>query len=87
MRALLSNYSYALGIIFGSALLGLLLLIERHLPPEIFRLLALMLALIAALGAVTAALWARSTYEESLLSWRLSRRQRNSDVLDKLGDL
>ena len=87
VRALLSNYSYALGIIFGSALLGLLLLIERHLPPEIFRLLALMLALIAALGAVTAALWARSTYEESLLSWRLSRRQRNSNVLDKLGDL
>jgi hypothetical protein len=87
VRALLSNYSYALGVISGSALLGLLLLFERRLPPDIFRLLALMLALIAALGAVTAALWARSTYEESLLSWRLSRRQRASDVLDKLGDL
>jgi len=54
------------------------------LPLEIFRLLTLMLALMAALGSVTAALWARSTYEESLLSWRLTRRQRTSDVLKKL---
>ncbi len=87
VRALLSNYSYALGIIFGSILLGLLLLVERALPPDIFRTLALMLAMMAALGAVTAALWARSTYEESLLSWRLTRRQRTSDVLDKLEEL
>jgi len=84
VRALLSNYSYALGIIIGSTLLGILLLFERMLPLEIFRLLTLMLALMAALGSVTAALWARSTYEESLLSWRLTRRQRTSDVLKKL---
>jgi len=84
VRALLSNYSYALGIIFGSTLLGILLLFERMLPLEIFRLLTLMLALMAALGSVTAALQARSTYEESLLSWRLTRRQRTSDVLKKL---
>ena len=84
VRALLSNYSYALGIIFGSTLLGILLLFERMLPLEIFRLLTLMLALMAALGSVTAALQARATYEESLLSWRLTRRQRTSDVLKKL---
>jgi hypothetical protein len=84
VRALLSNYSYALGIIFGSTLLGILLLFERMLPLEILRLLTLMLALMAALGSVTAALQARATYEESLLSWRLTRRQRTSDVLKKL---
>lgn len=84
VRALLNNYSYALGIILGSILLGGLLLFEKMLSLALFRLLALMLVLIIALGAVTSALWARATYEESLLSWRLNRRQRASDLLDKL---
>lgn len=87
VRALLNNYSYALGVIVGSVVLGIMILIDAafgYPNNGWFRLFALMLALFAALGAVTSALWARATYEESLLSWRLTRRQRKSDVLEKL---
>jgi len=46
--------------------------------------------LFAALGATLVAIYIsfriRATYEDSLLSWRVARRMRTADVLDKLDD-
>ena len=39
---------------------------------------------IAAIAGVTSMLWARATYEDSLFSWRIRRRQRARDLLDKI---
>lgn len=49
---------------------------------------AMQLSLLTALGVSIAAIWAvlkmRSTYEISLLNWRLKRRRRTHNTLDKL---
>ena len=39
---------------------------------------------IAAVAGVTSMLWARATYEDSLFSWRIRRRQRAKDLLEKI---
>ena len=49
-----------------------------------FLAFALTLAMIAAVAGVTSMLWARATYEDSLFSWRIRRRQRARDLLDKI---
>ena len=84
--AILSNYPYALGMILGSASVGTLILLQPSLgfsDPQL-RAFALTLAMIAAVAGVTSMLWARATYEDSLFSWRIRRRQRARDLLDKI---
>jgi len=85
VSALLNNYTYAFGTISGGLLIVLLLIIGSRLAwtPSMIQEISLMLALFAALGAITAALWVRATYEDSMFSWRLKRRQR-TDLLDKI---
>jgi AAA family ATP:ADP antiporter len=83
--ALLSNYPYALGTIAGGLVLLAVIAVGNLFAWSEFviREAALGLALLAALGSVASALRFRSTYEESMLSWRLKRRQR-TDLLDKI---
>ncbi len=86
---IVSNYSYALGSILGSLAVGFLVWIPRWAP---FIALSesqittgyLGLALLTALGGIVAAWQVRKHYEESMLSWRLTRRARAASVLDKL---
>ena len=85
VSALLNNYTYAFGTISGGLLIVILLTIGSRLAwtPGRIQEISLMLAFFAALGAITAALWVRATYEDSMFSWRLKRRQR-TDLLDKI---
>jgi ATP:ADP antiporter, AAA family len=85
VSALLNNYTYAFGTISGGLLMVMLLIIGNRLAwtPGRIQEISLMLAFFAALGAITAALWVRATYEDSMFSWRLKRRQR-TDLLDKI---
>ncbi len=85
VSALLNIYAYAFGRIFGSLILGLVLLAELSGPISGYIYLAV--ALIAALGGLATAIMVRITYEKSMLSWRIARRARSSSVLDKLSDL
>ncbi|HUH96027.1 MAG TPA: MFS transporter [Anaerolineales bacterium] len=85
VSALLNNYTYAFGTIGGGLLVVVVLVIGNGLlwTSSSIQQITLMLAFFAALGAVTAALWVRATYDDSMFSWRLTRRQR-TDLLDKI---
>ena len=82
--ALLNNYSYAFGKIFGSLVLGLIL--SASLSGNINTIIYMSVALVAALCSLGTAIMVRQTYEKSMLSWRIARRARSSSVLDNLGD-
>lgn len=83
--ALLNNYAYAFGKMFGSLVLGLLL--SAGLTGEVNGYIYLTIALVAALCGLGTAVMVRLTYDKSMLSWRVARRARSASVLDKLGDL
>lgn len=85
VSALLNNYAYAFGKMFGSLVLGLVL--SAGLTGEINGYIYLTIALVAALCGLGTAVMVRLTYEQSMLSWRVARRARAASVLDKLGDL
>ncbi len=86
---MVSNYSYALGSVVGSLAVGLLVWLPRWVPSIALSeaqitTAYLGLALLSALGGGWAAWLVRRHYEESMLSWRLTRRARAASVLDKL---
>ncbi len=80
VAVMIDRYFYDFSTIFGSVILGLLLIL-RHFsiisPAQIINIY-LGLAISASLVAVMAALRLRATYEKSLLDWRLSRSRRKS---------
>ncbi len=84
--AILSNYPYALGMILGSLLVGTLILLQPSLgfSDDQLRTFALTIGMFAAIAGVTSMFWARGTYEDSLFSWRIRRRQRAKDLLEKI---
>jgi MFS family permease len=83
VSALLSNYSFAIGQVSGAVALLVIFALTRWLgiSPAWFYL---PLGLLAALGALWAAVMVRQTYTESMLSWRMARRTRAASILDKL---
>jgi ATP:ADP antiporter, AAA family len=83
ISTLLNNYSFAVGQIAGN----LILLAVFAFAPRLNlgeNWLYLPIALLTAIGAVLAAIAVSHTYTNSMLSWRVARRQRSSSVLDKL---
>jgi hypothetical protein len=85
VSTLLSTYTYAAGQIVGSLLLGAILVLGPRLNAGLdLSLIYLPLAIAAAFGATLTAWFVRTSYESSLMSWRLSRRTRKSSVMDKL---
>jgi AAA family ATP:ADP antiporter len=83
--ALLNNYAYAFGKIFGSLVLGIIL--SAGLTTSIDSGIYLVVAVIAACGSVIAAVLVRLTYDQSMLSWRIARRAHSASVFDQLDDL
>jgi ATP/ADP translocase len=79
----LDSYFYALSTIVGCLILSGLLLAASlgWLPERVVVAIYLILAALAAAGAVWMALRIRATYDKSLLNWRLARSRRKS-VLD-----
>jgi ATP:ADP antiporter, AAA family len=83
ISTLLNNYSFAVGQITGSSIL----LVVFALAPRLNlsqEMLYLPVGILTAIGAVLAAIAVSHTYTNSMLSWRVARRQRSSSVLDKL---
>ncbi len=83
VSTLLSNYSYAAGKIVGSFVLGIILLLNPQSGTQLYYIY-LPLALLVAVGGVISAFRVRSTYETSMLSWRIARRPRIGGAMDKL---
>ena len=79
----MENYLIAAGTIAGSVIIGILILIELRFaidPAPIYLILGIALAGFA----IFAVLRVRTLYETSLLSWKLTRRKRAADLLNKL---
>ncbi len=85
VSAFLDSYIYAFSTIIGCILLIALFLVNAigALPPTLVTPTYLVIAILAAVGAVMMALRLRSVYDKSLLNWRLSRSRRKS-VLDEI---
>ena len=86
VRSLLGSYSYVIGSLLAALYIGgtRLLLNLLNVELENAHALDLVAALLAAIGAIYIAFRIRATYEDSLLSWRVARRKRSSNALDKL---
>jgi AAA family ATP:ADP antiporter len=79
----MESYLPAAGTILGSVILGIIVLIG--LPRNTYYSeLYLGLAAVAAIIAVWLVIQMRKHYDSSLWNWRLKRRQRRADVLNKL---
>jgi ATP/ADP translocase len=83
VSAFLDSYIYAFSTIIGCILLIALFLVASLgvLPANLVTPAYLLIAILAAIGAVVMAMRLRSVYDKSLLNWRLSRSRRKS-VLD-----
>ena len=86
IRGLLGSYSYIIGSLLAALFIGGTRLLLDYLDVDIANAYSinLFVALLAAFGAIFVASRIRATYEDSLLSWRVARRKRASDALDKL---
>jgi uncharacterized membrane protein YqjE len=86
VRVLIGNYAYIFGSLISAILTGLVLIIVPLLETDVVsaRTLYLLTALLAAIGAVYIAFRIRSTYEDSLFSWRIARRKRDSELMTEL---
>lgn len=88
VSAFMDGYLYPLGTILGCGVIGAVLLaVSRQLVTQrTGELIYLGLALACVLAAAVAIVYFRRTYDQSLLNWRLRRRQRKTEgVLSKLG--
>lgn len=83
VSAFLDSYFYALATIVGCLVVGGLVLAASlgWLAEQVTITIYLVLACVAAVGAVWATIRLRAVYDHSLLNWRLSRSRRKS-VLD-----
>ncbi len=86
VRVLIGNYAYIFGSLISAVLTGLALIIVPLLETNFVsaRTLYLLIALLAAIGAVYIAFRIRTTYEDSLFSWRIARRKRDSALVTEL---
>jgi AAA family ATP:ADP antiporter len=80
----MSNYLPALGTIVACLIAGVIVLIGLAQNSEL-HIIYLIVAAIAAAFAIWAIFKMRAVYDNSMMNWRLKRRQRGtSSVLDKL---
>ena len=86
VRSLLGNASYTLGSLAAALFIGgTLLILPLWKPdPDSIRTVYLIAALVATLAANFIAFRIRATYEDSLLSWRVARRTRSTELLERL---
>jgi AAA family ATP:ADP antiporter len=84
-------YLYVVGSIFGSTMLGVIILATAFgwLESSTASAAYLVLAIVATVVAIRSAWRMRTVYDESLLNWRLARRRRRGStlIIKKLDDL
>jgi AAA family ATP:ADP antiporter len=80
----IEGYLPSLGTIVGCLITGAIVFVGLRSGSESYIYVYLAVAGLAAIFAFWAILKMRTVYDSSLFNWRLKRRQRRSDVLDKL---
>lgn len=85
ISTVLDSYLYTVATIVGSLVIGGLGLAATAglVPPDYVPVAYLLVAILAALGAVRSAMYLHQHYDSSMLNWRLARPRRKS-VLDNL---
>jgi ATP:ADP antiporter, AAA family len=82
----IDTYLFALGVIFGCILLGIVLLVRHFVIGGTSGLPYLILGLVSSAVTIWAIYRLRQVYDSSMFNWRLKRRQRTTSVLDRLND-
>ncbi len=80
----MDSYLIAFGAICAAIMTGVIIIIGESTQFQSYAYIYMALAAIASVVAVGAIFKMRSVYDQSLLNWRLKRRQRGKSVLDKL---
>lgn len=81
----IDSYLNAIGSIVGAMLIGMVILAGILFNfREISQYIYLALGVAAAMGALWATFRMRAVYDQSLLNWRLKRRQRGKSILDNI---
>lgn len=80
VSAFMDGYLYPVGIVLGCSLIGIVLytVSQQVVTPRTGEVIYLGLALVCVIGAVVALVRFRQRYDESMLNWRLRRRQRKT---------
>lgn len=86
VSAFMDGYLYPLGSILGCAILGVieLLTVNQIITPGDRRIASLVIALAAVICAAWSIWQFREYYDTSMLNWRLKRRSRGKNILNKL---
>ncbi len=80
----MDSYLIALGGIAGALLTGLLILLGEMYDVANMNRYTLFVAILASITAIFSISQTRKYYDESLLNWRLKRRQKGKSVLDRI---
>jgi ATP:ADP antiporter, AAA family len=80
----MDSYLLAIGTIVGSLITAAVILSGQLLNHQTPQQIYLILGMGAALLALAATILMRRVYDQSLLNWRLKRRQRGNSILDKI---
>ncbi|MFQ3583536.1 MAG: hypothetical protein SNJ85_01180 [Cyanobacteriota bacterium] len=80
----MDSYLFAIGTIMGCVVLSLIWGSSFFVENVDYRQIYLMIAAVVGVANIGFVIKMRSTYDSSLLNWRLKRRQKGRGVLDKL---
>jgi MFS family permease len=80
----MDSYLFAGGALMGCLLVGGVIVAGSALNVAGYESVYLVCALAASVFAIFAMFKVRSTYDKSMLNWRLKRRQRSASVISKL---
>ncbi|HEU0167824.1 MAG TPA: hypothetical protein VFS62_08615, partial [Chloroflexota bacterium] len=83
---LMDGYLYASGDILGCVACGIGVLLATAFSHPSFASASLALGVLLSIGAVAAGIALRRSWDVSLLNWRLQRRRRGGDLLNRLLD-
>lgn len=80
----MDSYLFSAGTLLGCGISGIVIIIGNFIGSSTYHVYYLAFALLSSLFAVFSAYRLMSTYDSSMLNWRLKRRERGKSVLDKL---
>src|SRR5690606_19229348 len=80
----MDSYLFAGGALLGCILVGAVILLNYGIGIPNHEAIYLLFAVAASIVAIVMVFKMRSTYDQSMLNWRLKRRQRGASVIEKL---
>ena len=80
----MDSYLFAGGALLGCILVGVVILLNYGIGIPNYQAVYLLFAVVASIVAIVMVFKMRSTYDTSMLNWRLKRRQRGASIIEKL---